>query len=503
MKKIKNIFIYSLISLMVSFPIFSLNVYAEEYVPIDTRNPDEPAYSTEEDVEKAKKMEIQSNSWENWPKGPKTYGEAGIVMDADTGAILYAKNIDGLAYPASITKILATLVALENGKMEDTVTVAPESLEGLEGGYAHIGLKKGEEISFDDTLHAVLLASANEAAHALGSSVGEGYEWFIQRMNTRAKELGATSSNFVNTNGIHADDHYTTAKDMALITQELYNNYPEFQKICQTLQYTIDSTNKTKQSRTFQQSHMMFYEGSQYFDSRVVAGKTGYTYPAKNTLVTCTDNENMRLIVVVLKTHGKNVYKDTKKLIDYGYENFEKIDVSQYETSEEIVGFSGNTEVVVPKEVVFDELEMELVTTEGSESAQAIYTYNGQLVGKVGATIKVQQVEDTEAKESGEIVEKGLSIVKKIAMVFIIVAVLFALFLIVLLIYRQKKIMERKRRREERKRRYMREMERRERVMRTMNERDREAFRKEMERRDREVAMRNAKRRQEMREKRR
>ncbi len=503
MKKLKNIFIYSLVSLMLLLPIFSLNVHAEDYKPIDTRNPNEPAYSTEEDVERARKMEIQSNSWENWPKGPKTYGEAGIVMDADTGAILYAKNIEGLAYPASITKILATLVALENGKMEDTVIVTPESLEGLEGGYAHIGLKKDEEISFEDALHAILLASANEAAHALGSSVGEGYDWFIQRMNTRAKELGATNSNFVNTNGIHTDDHYTTAKDMALITQELYNKYPEFQKICQTLQYTVDSTNKTKQSRTFQQSHMMFYEGSQYYDSRVVAGKTGYTYPAKNTLVTCTDNENMRLIVVVLKTHGKNVYKDTKKLIDYGYENFEKIDVSAYETSEKIIGFSGNTQVVVPKDVAFNELEMELVTSEGSENAYAIYTYNGQLVGKVDVNVKVQQVEDTKEKVTDKIVEKGLSIVKKVAMIFIIVAVLFALFLIVLLIYRQKKIMERKRRRAERKRRYMREMERRERMMSNMNAKDRDAFIKEMERRDREAAMRNARRRQEINEKRR
>ena len=348
-----------------------------------------------------------------------------------------------------------------------------------------------------------MLASANEAAHALGSSVGENYEWFIQRMNDRAKELGATSSNFVNTNGIHDDEHYTTARDMALITQELYNKYPEFQKICQTLQYTIASTNKTEQTRTFQQSHMMFYEGSQYYDPRVVAGKTGYTYPAKNTLVTCTDNENMRLIVVVLKTHGKNVYKDTKKLIEYGYENFEKIDVSQYETSEDIIGYSGNTQVVVPKGVAFNELEMELITAEGSESAQAIYTYNGQLVGKVEANLKIQQVEDTEEKEPEKIVEKGLSIIKKVALVFIIVAVLIALLLIVLLIYRQKKIRERKRRRAERKRRYMREMERRENIMKNMNEKDREAFMKEMERRDREAVIRNAKRREEMREKRR
>lgn len=503
MKRYKKLIIYSLISLMIVLPIFSLNVRAEQYVPVDTRNPDEPAHSTEEGIENAKNMEIQSNNWENWPKGPKTYGEAGIIMDADTGAILYAKNIDGLAYPASITKILATLVALENGKMDDTVTVAPESLEGLEGGYAHIGLKKGEEISFEDALHAVLLASANEAAHALGSSVGENYEWFIQRMNDRAKELGATSSNFVNTNGIHDDEHYTTARDMALITQELYNKYPEFQKICQTLQYTIASTNKTEQTRTFQQRHMMFYEGSQYYDPRVVAGKTGYTYPAKNTLVTCTDNENMRLIVVVLKTHGKNVYKDTKKLIEYGYENFEKIDVSQYETSEDIIGYSGNTQVVVPKGVAFNELEMELITAEGSESAQAIYTYNGQLVGKVEANLKIQQVEDTEEKEPEKIVEKGLSIIKKVALVFIIVAVLIALLLIVLLIYRQKKIRERKRRRAEHKRRYMREMERRENIMKNMNEKDREAFMKEMERRDREAVIRNAKRREEMREKRR
>lgn len=438
-------------------------VHAEDYVPIDTRNPDEPENTTEEGLENAKNMEIQSNSWENWPEGPETYGEAGIVMDAESGAILYAKNIDGYAYPASITKILTTLIALENRTSEDVVTVTEESLECLGGGYANIGLKAGEEISFEDALYAVLLASANEVSHAVGSSIGEGYEWFINEMNERAKELGAVNSNFVNTNGVHDDNHYTTARDMALITKELLN-HPEFEQISQTLQYTIGETNKTDETRTFQQTHLMFYEASQYYDARVIAGKTGYTYPAKNTLVTCTDNGNMKLIVVVLKTHGKNVYKDTGKLIDYAYENFEKLDVSQYETSEEILSMTSGSYVVVPKGVTFDELELEISRDEVDGTiGVATYTYKGQSVGSVDVSLNAEKA-DTEAPNGQEtIVQKGFTLIKKIAIVGIVIAVVLALLFTMILIIRYKKKMERRRRRAARRRKYLREMERQER----------------------------------------
>lgn len=458
MKRAKRFILYTLILGMFLSSVLPITVYAEEYEPIDTRNPDELENTSEADLKRVHSMEVQSDGWTNWPKGPTTNGEAAIVMDASNGAILYAKNIDGYAYPASITKILTTLVALENANLTDTVTATQDSLSCLGNGYANIGFKAGEEVSLEDALYAVLLASANEVSHAVGSSVGVGvgedYDWFIARMNSRAKELGAVNSNFVNTNGVHDDDHYTTAHDMALITQELLNHHPEFEQIAQTLQYTIGKTNLTNESRTFQQVHKMFYEGNEHFDSRVIAGKTGYTIPARNTLVTCTDDGNRKLIVVVLKTYGKNVYDDTEALIDYGYENFEKINITKDDVTEEITGIVDGSYVVVPKGVTLSDLKTEIISEEDG-SGRLEYTYQGQSVGSFEVTLPVTEKKSEEnTKKSG-----GLSIIKVLAFVFIVVVLGCAFLLIILLIYREKRRKERKRMRDAKRQRYLREQE--------------------------------------------
>lgn len=462
MKRIKKFIIYIVTLSMILACYTPGSVHAEEYTPIDTRNPDEAEGTTEADLERVHSMQIQSNKWENWPAGPVTNGEAAIVMDATNGAILYAKNIDGYAYPASITKILTTLVALENAELTDTVTATEDSINSLESGYANIGFKVGEEVSLEDALYAVLLASANEVTHAVGSSVGEGYDWFIEKMNSRAKELGAVNSHFVNTNGMHDDDHYTTARDMALITRELLNNHPEFEKIAQTIQYTIGKTNITDESRTFQQVHKMFYESSEYFDSRVIAGKTGYTIPARNTLVTCTDDGNLKLITVVLKTYGKNVYIDTEALINYGHDNFEKIDIVKSALSDEIsskiADVASGSYVTVPKGVSLEDLKVEF-TDNDDGTGVLYYTYNGTSVGMIEVSVPMKVVEKPTEKKEETKKSKGFSVVKILAVIFIAVALLFVVFLVILLVYREKKRAERRRRREMRRQRYLREQE--------------------------------------------
>ena len=357
--------------------LFSQRVFAEECV--DTTQ----VHSEDDPKQWAYDMPIDSNAWEGWPQGPATYGEADIVMDASTGAILYAKNIDGKAYPASITKILTMLIALENGNLDDTITISRDAVYCVEYGYAHIGLTPDEQITLRDALYAVMLASANEAAYAVADNVGESYDWFIQRMNERCQELGAVNSNFHNTNGMEDPEHYTTARDMALITQELLK-HPEFEEICQTLQYTIPPTNLCGESRTFQQNHKMFYDYHKNYDPSVIAGKTGFTDVAKNTLVTCAERDGVRLICVALKTHGTNVYNDTENLLSYGYDNFDKIMLHDLETCENIGKMDEDAYILVPKGVEFHDLSMELIPSEDDKSEGfASYTYQGNSVGQV------------------------------------------------------------------------------------------------------------------------
>ena len=204
--------------------------------------PEEREKKAEED---AYKMEIQSNGWKNWPKGPGTYGEAAIVMDAGTGSILYAKNIDEHEYPASITKVLTSLIALKYGNLSDKVTFSNDCISFMQPGDSSVGLKEGNVISLEQALYATLLASANEAAYAVAENVGKNaghdYDWFIQQMNEECKSLGGKNSNFVNANGLHDDNHYTCARDMALIGREIWR-YPEFLKICQEQSYKIPAS---------------------------------------------------------------------------------------------------------------------------------------------------------------------------------------------------------------------------------------------------------------------
>ena len=164
---------------------------------------------------------VDTNALENWPTGPNVYAASAIVMDIDSGAVLYGKQIDEKRYPASITKLLTVLVALENANLTDKITFTDECLNFLEWDDANIGMRVGEEITLEEALYGVLLASANEVSYAVAKNVGEnlgiGYDGFIELMNERAQELGCKNSHWVNVNGLHDENHYTTAYDMALI----------------------------------------------------------------------------------------------------------------------------------------------------------------------------------------------------------------------------------------------------------------------------------------------
>lgn len=461
--------ILAVVLAVVGIPVKPAKAVDEE--PFDTTAAPVPKETGEEEenTKKAYEMKVESNELTGWPTGPQTYGEAGIVMEAESGAILYSKNIDGKAYPASITKILTALVALENKNVEDKITITQESIDFLEYGDAHIGLTPGEEITLNDALYALLLASANEVAYAIGANTGEGYDWFLQQMNTRAKELGAVNSHFVNTNGLQNTEHYTTARDMALITRELLLNHKEFSDISQTKEYRIPATNLVSEERVFQQKHQMFYDWCESYDSRVVAGKTGYTDDALNTLVTCADDGNMKLICVVLKTHGRNVYPNTKNLLDYGYDNFRKVEIAGKEKSEDIESMEEGAYVVLPSGIEFESLKMELVPDEENASTgTAVYTYEGNPVGSVKVAFseaylkkkapeEVKKDEDQSKKNAGNVVEKVKESIPEwvyfVLKGFGVLIGLLVIWLVIAFCVRRKRRKERQRRREMQRRR--------------------------------------------------
>lgn len=366
-----------------------------------------------EELDKAYKIPTESNEWAGWTAGPGTYGESAIVMEVSTGAVLYAKNIDAKQYPASITKVLTALVALENGAFTDTVAFSHDCVSFLQPGDSSVGLKEGNVITLEQALYATLLASANEAAYAVAENVGKNagydYNWFISQMNTRAKELGGVNSNFVNTNGLHHKDHYTCARDMALIGRELFK-HPEFFKIVQTLEYKIPKS-KTVEEHVFQQKDKMLRPENENYYKYVIGGKTGFTSDARSTLITMGQKKDMQVVCVVLRTYGKNVYPDTKNLLKYAFKNFYKVNVEEAEQSEEIAGFlEGENYVVLPKGITFADLDKEITIDGGvADTATLTYTYQGTYVGaarvKLSEDYRKEQLEISQGEQeedSGE-----------------------------------------------------------------------------------------------------
>lgn len=355
-------------------------------------------------------MPVQSNEIEDWPQAPGTYGEAAIVMEVESGAILYAKNIDDHHFPASITKLLTALVALENGQFADPVVFSHESLAFLEPGDAYIGMKEGNQITLEQALYATLLASANEGAYAVaenvGKNLGHDYAWFLEQMNNRCRELGGENSNFANPHGLHDENHYTCARDMALIGRELFK-HPEFFDIVQTLQYTIPAS-ETTEEHVFQQKHKMLKEGNANYYEFAIGGKTGYTSEAMSTLVTMADNGNMQLVCVVLKTHGVNVYPDTRNLFEYAFANFSKALPAENEKSEDVAEILDEQNIIVPNGVEFQDLDMEIVPDEETDGEAILsYSYKGNPVGSVRAVLSQAYYEKLEAEKAENAQKQG------------------------------------------------------------------------------------------------
>lgn len=392
----------------------SMTAYATpENQSTDELTPEQQA--VQDELNRVYSLPVQTNELANWPQGPGTYGEAAIIMEVGSGAILYAKNIDDHHYPASITKVLTALIALENGNMEDSVTFSHDCVAFLQPGDSSIGMKEGNVITLEQALYATLLASANEAAYAVGENVGKNaghdYAWFLEQMNTRCKELGGNNSNFANTNGLHDPNHYTCARDMALIGREIFH-HPEFFQIVQTMQYTIPASDTTEE-HIFQQKHKMLKSENANYYEYAIGGKTGYTSDALSTLITMADNGNMQLVCVVLRTLGKNIYPDTRNLFEYTFQNFQKVDVEGNEQSEdikEIITEDGGGYVVLPQGVEFTDLEMQFTPDMENQEAVLSYTYGGNPVGEVRAKLSDSYIEEhtvkTEEKKSDKTEKK-------------------------------------------------------------------------------------------------
>lgn len=391
-------FLFSILFVLASFSGRCLNVRAET---VD--------YAARAEEQKA--MPIESNEITGWPQGPAVSARAAILMEAETGTILYAKNVHEHLYPASTTKILTAYIARQNSSMDEVVEYSAEAINSIVWwDDSNIGIKIGESITMEQSLYGLLVGSGNECGNAIGEHISGSIEAFVALMNETAKNLGCADSHFVTTNGKHDDNHYTCAYDMALIAQRFFSD----ELLCRmsdTADYVIPQS-PTLSRELIPHSKNKLFQGKEYAYEYLVGSKTGYTSLARQNLVSCAQKDGMKLICVVMCDESPMQFTDTIELFNYGFDQFKILDAADYDTtysvkgnqffatdsdifgdSSPILSMQQDSRVVLPRNASFADLDSQL-DYEGAQEGQVAavrYSYHGQPVGSAAILMQEPQ----------------------------------------------------------------------------------------------------------------
>lgn len=257
--------------------------------------------------------------------------KAALLIERNTGEVLFEQNADAQLFPASLTKIMTCLLALENGNLSDEITVTESAMENLSEYGSTADLQVGEVLTLEELLYCMMLWSANEACNVVGEYVAGSVDAFVEMMNQRATELGCTNTHFVNTHGLHDDNHYTTARDLSLIAEAALKS-EAFQTITHAVTHEVPATNLSGPRKLTTTNNLINPNGvPNYYYEYAEGVKTGFTTPAGRCLISTADNGKLSLLTVVMGTvdvpleTGENELKsftETRKLMDYGFDTF-------------------------------------------------------------------------------------------------------------------------------------------------------------------------------------
>lgn len=263
---------------------------------------------------------------------PETYAPSCLLMEENSGKILYSKNANSVMYPASTTKMMTAILTIENCNLSDVATVSHNAVFSIPNGYSTASLVEGEELTIEQLLNVLLISSANDAAVVLAEHIAGSVESFSEMMNNKATEIGCKNTHFVNPSGIHNENHYSTAYDLALIGRYAMQ-LPTFRSIVAKTRYSLPATNKyDKEDRIFNTTNDLLkpnYSNSprNYYYEYATGAKTGYTDPAGHCIVATATKDNLSLIAVVLNDGftDENISQrpiDCKALFEYGFNNY-------------------------------------------------------------------------------------------------------------------------------------------------------------------------------------
>jgi len=271
---------------------------------------------------------------------PSVSADSAILMDGDTGEVLYSKSINTAYPPASTTKVMTALLTLENCNLDDVVTVGkiPPFADG-----SKIYLFEGEQLTVKDLLYGLILPSANDCAEALAEHISGSMEAFAVLMNKRAKELGCENTNFVNPSGLYDVNHKTSAKDLATIMGEL-SKHKDYSTIATTLAYKIAPTNKSAVERPLWNENRLIQKYSDYYYPYCIGGKTGYTVQSSHSYVSVAEKDGHKLIVALVHDTNKTFFQDARNLFDYGFNNYDYVKL--YPKDSLVTNYSNNNTTI-------------------------------------------------------------------------------------------------------------------------------------------------------------
>lgn len=364
-----------------------------------------------------------------------------LLGETNSERILYERCADEKIYPASLTKLMTAILVVENCELDEIVTVSENAVFSVPSGYVNANLQVGEELTVEDLLYVMLIPSANDAANALAEHVGGNIESFSAMMNTRAKELGCKGSNFTNPSGLQEKEHYTTTRDLYLISKEAINK-PIIKKIIKATKYTLPETNKytdTVMKRIFTTTNYMIRPSlTKYYCDYCIGGKTGYTTDAKNCVVEYAEKDGIQLIAIVMgenaSVKGKK-FLDAKKMFEYVFKNYENMQVATENEKCETIKINNGTKDTRNLDVLYKENVniLKEKDTDREIEKKIEYTnvkapiHKGDLVGKI--TYEYEGIKYTTDLIANSDVEKSrmLSNLVKLLIVTFIIYIIYNL----------------------------------------------------------------------------
>ena len=321
MKKIRILSLFLAIVMLLSMAVLATEDTAADDTQTDT------VASSQEDTNPTGTSSTSSAL----PSAPAytVRAKSAMLIELNTDQILLEQDADKQVYPASLTKIMTCLLTLEHGNLSDVVTVSESALENLSIYGSTAGLQVGEQLTVEELLYCMMLSSANEACNVAAEYIAGSVDAFVDMMNEEAAALGCTGTHFANPHGLHDENHYTTARDLSLITKEALKN-ETFRTITSTVTHEVPATNLSG-PRTLTTTNLLETPGTQYYYEYAAGVKTGFTTPAGLCLISTADNGKLKLLSVVCGAeavqldNGEQVnenFTETKALFEYGFSNF-------------------------------------------------------------------------------------------------------------------------------------------------------------------------------------